>query len=56
MTTSLILPLPYSQNLINLILTGRCVTNVFDLDKDLGGMSLVSSLLLHFFHVLSQNC
>ncbi|XP_019856016.1 PREDICTED: ubiquitin carboxyl-terminal hydrolase FAM188A-like isoform X2 [Amphimedon queenslandica] len=30
-----------SQNLINLLLTGRCVTNVFDLDKDLGGMKLL---------------
>lgn len=29
----------FSQSLINLLLVGRAVTNVFDMDKDLGGIS-----------------
>ena len=28
-----------SQSLVNLLVVGRAVTNVFDMDKDLGGIS-----------------
>lgn len=33
-----------SQSLVNLLLVGLAITNVFDLDKDLGGISELGML------------
>ena len=46
-----------SQALVNLLLVGCAVTNVFDLDKDLGGISrwsLIARCISSFSHLLQS--